>query len=323
MNYLHEKGENKTTGVSLGIFLFALVSILGFPFSAFADYVSFQNRIPEGSVFGVSYDMIAPAETLIEFIATTTITQLDRIDVPLCKNTSFDIGTMDLEIRSSATSGPVIASSTVSINSGNIYTNANCAVYNPINGTTTTFVLNNKLQTLPGVTWWLRFRRVGASDNPYFSLNDTTLAGGNFKYYPTGSWWTSWSVSMIGRSLGTLPSGGIVVYNASSTSVVCSTFDVGCYFSTGLSWAFTIPSSAFDPFIQLKDDLKDHAPWGYFTSAYVAVSGLTSTGSPAFVLATSSPLMTYIFTPVKTGITWLILLAGVFWIYKRTTDIII
>lgn len=117
--------------------------------------------------------------------------------------------------------------------------------------------------------------------------------------------------------------------SSSSTSGGASSFscplplvgDLCAGFSGFFRWAFIPPQSTWDQFTTLKDDLKNKAPFGYFTSAVSAISGITGSSSPSFAIASSSPLMTYIFNPLRTGLAWLIYFASALWIYKRLTKV--
>jgi hypothetical protein len=108
------------------------------------------------------------------------------------------------------------------------------------------------------------------------------------------------------------------------TSCLMSTFpfiDIFSCISDTFVYLFVPQSTAFDSFGTLKDEIKDKAPFGYFTSAVSAISDISGTSTPAFTLATSSPIMTYIFNPLRTGLAWVLYLAGLIWIYKRLTNI--
>jgi hypothetical protein len=107
----------------------------------------------------------------------------------------------------------------------------------------------------------------------------------------------------------------------SSNQIICNTLDVGCYFSNALSWALSPSQSSFERFTTLKEEIKGHAPFGYFSSAYDAVMGFNASSTSYFTLASSTPINTYIFTPLRTGINWLFIFAGLYWLYKRLTDI--
>jgi len=102
----------------------------------------------------------------------------------------------------------------------------------------------------------------------------------------------------------------------------CGISDISACFTNALSWAFYPNPNSFDKFSTLADQLKDRAPFGYFTSGKNALLGLNATSStPAYTLATSSPIMATIFTPLRTGLTWVFLFGGVVWIYKRVTHV--
>jgi hypothetical protein len=83
-----------------------------------------------------------------------------------------------------------------------------------------------------------------------------------------------------------------------------------------------VPSpTTFDNFSTLKDDIKNKAPFGYLTSAITTISAISSSSSPTFALATSSPIMTYIFDPLRAGLGWVVYFGGLVWLYKRLTHI--
>lgn len=131
--------------------------------------------------------------------------------------------------------------------------------------------------------------------------------------------------------------GSLLAYQADRTSAPA--FDLSTYatpvvlpcdithldvcFENSLAFVFTPPAGSFDRFITLKDDIKDHAPFGYFSSAVASLNSLEGSTSPAFVIATSSPFTTYIFLPLRTGLTWLIGFASLIWLYKRLTHVVV
>lgn len=311
-------------------FLIALIAILGFVFSyypAFADYVAFQNKIEHGVTVGTSgYGTSGGGSGVyfgFRYDATSTVTQFDRVDIPMCHSTSNTGGTMYLEVRTTATTGPIVASSSLAINSGNFVT-CPIGVYN---ATTTTFVLNQNIQWVNGVQMFFLFRGIGHDGTMYVSIKDEGSTDvGPYTFYGAdlGPYWFSpnyYNVFVTGRGLGLQPTIQNI-YNSSSTPVICNTFDVGCYVSNAFAWAFILPENSFSQFETLKDDIKYRAPFGYFTSAYSAIASLSATGTPEFTLATSSPIMALVFTPFRNGLLWLILFAGLFWLYKRLTEII-
>jgi hypothetical protein len=104
----------------------------------------------------------------------------------------------------------------------------------------------------------------------------------------------------------------------------CGLLTLNVCVQMALEWAFYPSANAFDNFSTLADTLKDRAPFGYFTSGKNALLGLNATSAtPAFTLATSTPIMATIFAPMRSGMNWVLLFAGVVWIYKRVTDIVV
>jgi len=246
--------------------LIAILSLVFLPNIVFADYSAFQNHLTSTSgPDNVNNAMVScGTECYIEYIATSTITQFDRLDVALCRNDGSTGGVFELEVRSTAsTTGPIIASSTLAINDGNIYSTTttpgqgcNYGIEG-VNKHMSTFVLNNNIQTVAGVTWWFRLRPVGNASTIMVSLNNgNTFGFGNNLYYwlSNAPYKTNGGVDfaspiVTGYGLGIAPiSLGNIMYNASGTPVVCTSFDFGCYISTSLAYLF-IPNdvqSAFE-----------------------------------------------------------------------------
>jgi len=103
----------------------------------------------------------------------------------------------------------------------------------------------------------------------------------------------------------------------------CGILDLYQCFVDALVFTFIPSTTAFDPFIALKDNLKTKAPFGYFTGAYDALSTFSTSTAPQYALASSTPIYALIFSPMRTGLSWIIILAGLYWLYKRLTNIII
>jgi len=102
---------------------------------------------------------------------------------------------------------------------------------------------------------------------------------------------------------------------------VCDAYDFFCFMKKGLTWAFIPSSSSFDKFSTLKDEIKNKPPFGYFTSAVSAVEGLEGSTTGSFELEEVTPIYTYIFSPLRAGLSWLIGFASLIWLYKRLTGI--
>lgn len=164
----------------------------------------------------------------------------------------------------------------------------------------------------------------GGVDIPFsFPYNSSTT--GQFQYRmrlqdsttASSSIWSNYYFFAIDTSLSNLPTG-------TSTPVISCDPNSG-FLQNSLCNLFVflfVPSDdVFNKFSQLKDDIKDHAPFGYFTSAYSALLGLNGSSTPIFILSQVTPISTYIFTPIRTGLSWLLWFFALIFLYKRLTKI--
>lgn len=273
---------------------------------AFADYSAVQNHLDADVPFGpdnVNTVMTGGTSWTIEFVATTTITQFDRIDVALCRNDGTTGGIIELEVRSSAsTTGPIIASSTLAINNGNVYATSTPGQFcdygvQGVNEHMSTFVLDRNIQTVAGVTWWFRFREVGNTASLLVSGNNGNTYGfadnlrlwiGNTAY-KLNSGLDHASPLVTGFGLGVAPTVQNI-YATSSVAVVCTTFDVGCYISSALTWAF-YPTATIS-IVDAYPALASTTPFAYLFAAgelYGSLWDGTATGTESLTV-TFAPL---------------------------------
>jgi len=289
------------------IILSMFLLLVGAPFVVSADYTVFDlNPIPADTpVTDPNYAMAGFSNGTtwtIEYTADAMVTQFDRLTMPFCRSGGANGGVIDLEIRSSTTTGPIIASSTIDVNSGNVW-NTGCSV-GIINATTTTWVLNQNIQWLPGVTVYFVFHARGVTGTYYFShfLDATigelpTFATTDTYFKPGTDYYMTAGEAF---ALGIPP----VVYNASSSNISCSTFDVGCYITTGLSLLFYPEDWTFEQLDELQAQLASTTPFGYgyelvetinmalntATSSFALTADLSDFG-PVFQNATSVPIV--------------------------------
>jgi len=254
---------------------------------ASADYTVFElNPIPVNQPIGSvnDYQMVGFSDDgffrYIEYNTDATVTQFDRITLPLCRSGGANGGEIYLEVRSTATSGPIVASSTLAVNSGNVW-NTGCAS-TIINATTSTFVLNQNVQWLTGGTFWFTIKAVGTTGTFYLSFDVNNGSGAKFYGVGTPPTWLGqfYYTSMTGYALGIPP----VVYSASSSNVSCGTFDVGCYISTAISFLFYPEDWTFDQLNDLQDQLASTTPFGYGYELVSTVNTALATGTSSFEL---------------------------------------
>lgn len=104
-------------------------------------------------------------------------------------------------------------------------------------------------------------------------------------------------------------------------TTTCSFTNITGCFQNALVFAFVPAESSFDRFITLKDQLINKPPFGYFALLANGLSGLNSTSSPAFTLATEDNITNAIFTPLKTGLSFILFVFFGVWLYKRVIAI--
>jgi len=164
-------------------------------------------------------------------------------------------------------------------------------------------------------------------DQPW-SFTENLYLNGNYDlkarlYNSTTGSTTPWS-STVSFGLSSTSTDPLVAPTGTSTPVITCDSNSGYFqnsFCNLFVYLFSPSADVFNRFNTLKDDLKDHAPFGYFTSAYNALSTLSGSSTPTFALAEVTPIMTYIFNPLKTGLSWLIWIVALIFIYKRLTNI--
>jgi len=216
--------------------------------------------------------------------------------LPFCRYGGANGGTIDLEVRTTATSGPIVASSTLAVNSGNVWSTGCTGTY--INGTSSTWVLNNNIQWVSGVSLFFTFYPRGTTGTYYFSF---VMNGSNGQYYGNGSLISpylgsySYNASAIGYALGSTPTNqGQGIYNASTTAALCETFDIGCYLSNAFAWAFypTIPLS--DQLGTLSDTAETKIPFGYVYDIEDLFTDLSDNGTSTLNITIElSPLLNW------------------------------
>jgi hypothetical protein len=84
-----------------------------------------------------------------------------------------------------------------------------------------------------------------------------------------------------------------------------------------LSFLFLPSQDKLDQFFGLKDLLLQKPPFGYFVSIKNSLSSLSASTTPIFELASAGEIGTSIFTPLKTGLSWVLWLLFGFYIIKR------
>lgn len=141
-------------------------------------------------------------------------------------------------------------------------------------------------------------------NTPYTFVMNNGTDNYYFTVYKRGT--NNWSLGTAGYNA--LPAIG---------GVDCSTFDVGCYLGQAIHYLFMPSQDSLEQFKTLYDQVKNKPPFGYVFAINTALAGLNDTGTSVFSLETVSGLDSYIFTPVRTALIWVLWLLFAFSFYKR------
>lgn len=86
-------------------------------------------------------------------------------------------------------------------------------------------------------------------------------------------------------------------------------------------WTVKTSSSTFTPMQDLMTQLKKKPPMGYLSSIFYAFDFSTTTEQEITLVSTSSPFMTFIFTPVRSMLVVILYMFGAVWFFRRVKDI--
>jgi hypothetical protein len=97
----------------------------------------------------------------------------------------------------------------------------------------------------------------------------------------------------------------------------CSISDIGGCIASSLQYLFIPSDTAINDLTNLSDTIKNKPPIGYITGTLTALSGISATGIPSLSFASFTPLNTYIFTPLRAGLIWILWIVFLFLLFKR------
>jgi hypothetical protein len=130
------------------------------------------------------------------------------------------------------------------------------------------------------------------------------------------------NIFFINFETGYIPIISFPTSTASSTEWVFTCDPESGFFSNSMcnlaQWLFIPSQSVLNQFSNLTADISTKPPIGYFVSIKNSLSGLTSS-TPAFTIDVDSanPVATTFFTPIRTGLIWILWLFFAFWVFHR------
>jgi len=114
-------------------------------------------------------------------------------------------------------------------------------------------------------------------------------------------------------------------FNLVGNSIIydeCTNGDFFCYIKNAFRWAFFVPPSTFNQFIELKDLLANKAPFGYITEIYNSLGTITNDeNNKVFILEEVTPITNNIFNPIRTALVWLLYFAFALALFNRFKNI--
>lgn len=140
-----------------------------------------------------------------------------------------------------------------------------------------------------------------ASTSIQFTINNAPAIDTTY-YMPT----STWATSTLPVQITCDPNDSVFQYS------LCKLF----------LYLFQPSSASFNQFSTLGDTIKNKAPFGYLSLITTAFNQL-STSTSAFTLTEVSPLVDNIFDPIKAGLTFILWLIFVIWLFNRIRHFIL
>jgi hypothetical protein len=104
----------------------------------------------------------------------------------------------------------------------------------------------------------------------------------------------------------------------------CGKHDFGAFgnaICNVFAWLFIPKTETLQNFANLGATMSGKFPFGYFYSIKDAISNFNSTTSPAYnIYASTTPISTNVFDPIKNGLAWILWIVFAFWVVKRIGD---
>lgn len=152
---------------------------------------------------------------------------------------------------------------------------------------------------------------------------NTVFASSTYTWYCTGVLGGATSSCMEFAASSSPITTPYPTYTPDSACSITSGDGIVACLKNAFYWAIIPPQSSFQQFYDLMDALKKKPPAGYFT-AYSAVFDFNASSSSSTVLVlvdAGSPLMTYVFTPLRTVLLTIIFIFAAVWFFRRVKDI--
>lgn len=95
---------------------------------------------------------------------------------------------------------------------------------------------------------------------------------------------------------------------------------LGNMFRDVIIWAIQPKDGTLEKYANLQTVLEGKAPFAYFFDVRNALNSFNASSSPVFSLSTAGDITTDIFSPLKTGLTWILWIFFGFWVIRKISN---
>jgi hypothetical protein len=97
----------------------------------------------------------------------------------------------------------------------------------------------------------------------------------------------------------------------------CSITEIGGCLTNAFIYLAYPSDLAVDKLYDLENTIKDKPPIGYISGVFTILGNLSATETPTLTFASFTPLNTYIFSPIRSGLVFVLWIAFAFVLFKR------
>lgn len=127
-----------------------------------------------------------------------------------------------------------------------------------------------------------------------------------------GYYFISPLTSPVNFNVVTNPAGG-----GDTGYTTCSITDLAGCFQNAIVYLFYPSQTSLSQFTEVMNTIKTKPPIGYISGIITAIGSFDLNATPTLTFATFTPLNTYVFTPFRTGLVWVLWVIFAFLLFKR------
>ena len=144
----------------------------------------------------------------------------------------------------------------------------------------------------------------------FYSIATTTFWVNGTSPYLNITLSTSTGTTTNGSSLQQCKYGGLLDFSY----FAC---EIGNRISDVFQWLFLPPVGSLNQYQSFQTTISTKMPFGYFVLIKNAIQGINATSTSVFTLTLDQGVLTGIITPLRTALSWILLMGFGFWFYMR------